>query len=652
MRPSLLLDFAKTKMLDKRITFTRNSKAGYFDRNGVYRMAAAGEPRFDFDPITGACNGLLIEEQRTNLLTYSEQFDNAAWNKLNSTVISNTVAAPDGTLTADKLVEDASSNTHLLEQIATVSSGTSYTFSIFVRAAERTSVLVQMYVGLSAGVVVNLTNGNTTNSGSPISVSAVSVGGGWYRVSVTATSTVTGTGYFDVYPYNGSTTNYTGDGTSGIHIWGAQLEAGSFPTSYIPSTINFTGRASAGTYIGSDGLIKTAASGEARLNYNPLNLNLAPKLLLEEARTNAVLNGVAQCGGNQTSASVGTAVGPDGQLATKVIPTAGSVSYAGSGNLSVQYFANNTTAGQTTDYSFSGYFAGFGPKNYQPYIVITASSNPGDELYALARFDTSTGLFTGLTLGTGFSSLSAPKAVMMPTGMWYVTWTVRYTQQSVLRTIVYSYLHIHNEGGLSIYTADGVSGIQRACHQFEVGSYPTSYIPTTTTQVTRVADTSTSAQTTRTADVASMTETNFSSWYRQDEGTFVCSGDSANVDTASSAAVAAFKDSNNYQRIRIGGTYSDITAVSGGVTQVHTSGIAFAQGKAVTTAMAYKLNDYAQSSNGGAVETDASATLPVGIDTLNIGAATSGSNVLNGHISRLAYYPKRLTNTELQALTA
>ena len=78
--PALLLDFT-TGTLDSRITFTRSTTGSYYNSAGVLSTAAINAPRFDYNPSTLQAKGLLIEESRTNLLTYSEQFDNAAWVK-------------------------------------------------------------------------------------------------------------------------------------------------------------------------------------------------------------------------------------------------------------------------------------------------------------------------------------------------------------------------------------------------------------------------------------------------------------------------------------------------------------------------------------------------------------------------------------------
>ena len=237
--PSLDLNFARAQKLDSRITFSRPSAATYFDRNGILRTAASGVPRFDFDPITGACKGLLIEEQRTNLLTYSEQFDNAAWTKVAASISANAVTAPDGALTADKFVEDTATAAHQLVCATPVNASTAYTFSVFAKNAGRRYLRISFSSGVpfpaETGHIFDLQSG--TIYGTPIgsaTASITAVGGEWYRCVITATSSDSGVLNTVVRLFNkdiGST--YTGDGTSGIYLWGAQLEAGNFPTSYI-----------------------------------------------------------------------------------------------------------------------------------------------------------------------------------------------------------------------------------------------------------------------------------------------------------------------------------------------------------------------------------------------------------------------------------
>jgi hypothetical protein len=163
-----------------------------------------------------------VEELRTNLLLRSEEFDNASWTKTRSSVTANTIIAPDGTLTGDKLVEDTSaSNTHTINQTATISNATSYSLSFYAKAAERSlirvnspSLGVDLWFNLLTGTVQIQTLGVGT---------ITAVGNGWYRIVATGTSTTT-SGAATIFLSNGTTHIYTGDGYSGIYIWGAQLE--------------------------------------------------------------------------------------------------------------------------------------------------------------------------------------------------------------------------------------------------------------------------------------------------------------------------------------------------------------------------------------------------------------------------------------------
>ena len=234
---ALDLDFT-TGTLDSRITFTRSTTGSYYNSAGVLSTAAINAPRFDYNPSTLQANGLLIEESRTNLLLYSEQFDNAAWVKgVNSFITPNVITAPDGTTTADKFVEAATTAQHLMYQSYATTSGTVYTYSVYAKAAEWT--FFRMQLGGAGGVgLFDLSAITATTASGALSASIQPVGNGWFRCSLTATSN----GDSKNFIYKQQAT-YTGDGTSGIYLWGAQLEAGSFATSYIPTVASQVTRA-------------------------------------------------------------------------------------------------------------------------------------------------------------------------------------------------------------------------------------------------------------------------------------------------------------------------------------------------------------------------------------------------------------------------
>jgi hypothetical protein len=105
--PVLSLDFLTSNTLDPRVTFTRSTTATFVGSNGLIQTAAINAPRFDYNPVTLAPNGLLIEEQRVNSLLYSDQFQQATWSKV-GVVTANATTAPDGTTTADSAATDGS----------------------------------------------------------------------------------------------------------------------------------------------------------------------------------------------------------------------------------------------------------------------------------------------------------------------------------------------------------------------------------------------------------------------------------------------------------------------------------------------------------------------------------------------------------------
>ena len=190
-------------------------------------------PRIDYDPVTLASRGLLIEEQRTNLLTYSEDFSNAAWTKQQSTISANSAVAPDGVTTADKVIPNSGFEGYVFRGTTIVSGAAA--FSIYVKAAEWNFVYVAFGASFSPtnGTYIRLSDGAVT-SGSGFT--AQSVGNGWYRISGSSTYSTAADNSVYVIPTNsGVAPRTTGDGTSGIYLWGAQMEAGAFATSYVPT---------------------------------------------------------------------------------------------------------------------------------------------------------------------------------------------------------------------------------------------------------------------------------------------------------------------------------------------------------------------------------------------------------------------------------
>ena len=215
------------------MSVTRATTATRVNSAGLVESIGNNVPRLDYS--NGTCPSLLVEPQRTNLLTYSSSFDNADWNKTNCSITANNTTAPDGTTTADKLIlangqSGSSSDGTGIRQFVDIASG-SYTYSIYAKAAEFTTIRFRENQVTGAFLTIDLTNGAITNGdvGQYINPTATLVSNGWYRITF-QTPTLTA-----LYKYSVRVSE-TGNGTSGIFIWGYQVELGSYATSYIPTT--------------------------------------------------------------------------------------------------------------------------------------------------------------------------------------------------------------------------------------------------------------------------------------------------------------------------------------------------------------------------------------------------------------------------------
>lgn len=236
--PAMALDFVSSTSLDSRITFTRGSTATFVGSNGLIQSAAINAPRFDYDPVTLAPRGLLIEEARTNLLLRSEEYSNASWNKVDTTVSANALVAPDGTTTADLLTE-GTAGTATMSQSGVITPGAAFTASAFLKRGSTDWVRLrvvngsdsfQTWINLATGA---LGSGTATNAGTFLASTVTAFGNGWYRVTVTGTLPASPAGAFlNTSAANGSATRVS-NGT--YNAWGSQLEAGAFATSYIPT---------------------------------------------------------------------------------------------------------------------------------------------------------------------------------------------------------------------------------------------------------------------------------------------------------------------------------------------------------------------------------------------------------------------------------
>ena len=364
----------------------------------------------------------------------------------------------------------------------------------------------------------------------------------------------------------------------------------------LDSRVTFT-RGSTATYVGSDGLIKTAASGEARFDHDP-ETGESLGLLVEEARTNYFLNS------NSGSTSKWNAyTGVTITQSTTIAPDGSTNAIRIEATTSGQYAETTWTAPSSATYT----------------ATIYIRSRTGADQSVRLDFSGSTGTTTQTVPASGdWVRLRDTHGDLAAAGLRYF-----YVQSPTNETL----------------------DVDVWGEQVEMGTFPTSYIPTSGSTVTR------------SADVASMTGTNFSSWYNQSEGSIFTVARIGDLSTANQTIASAEETASSVQfnalGYRVGGGGSGYI----GAWSYNSTGQAFFNINAGITSNtefkaihSYKTDDYAASVNGSVPVTDTAGNASTTIDRLRIGAGVYGS-VVTGTISRLTYYPTRLSDTQLQALT-
>ena len=211
-------------------TTTRNSIATRVNKEGLIEVVGNDVPRIDY---TDSADGvLLLEPSRTNAATYSEAFDNSFWIKDNATVVGG-YSAPDGSNNAFKLIEGTSNSQHNVKSsFITTTNGSEIAASVFVKADTRSEVSMQEAAYTGVYLSVDLISETITTNGT--SANLTKLVNGWFRIDIISTCNIVTA--WKIMPSLNGTSTYQGDGTSGIYIWGFQLEdVASYATSYIPT---------------------------------------------------------------------------------------------------------------------------------------------------------------------------------------------------------------------------------------------------------------------------------------------------------------------------------------------------------------------------------------------------------------------------------
>lgn len=244
--------------------------------------------RTEYDPATGEALGALIEGGSTNLALWSEDFSNAAYIKSGTTVATNAIIAPDGTLSGEKLIDDVSNGAHriLTSNGVTISTTTATTYSIYAKAAEVTEVKLTDN-DLGAGIVVNLLNGEIISGTGDVK----SVGNGWYKISHSKINT-TGVGRIVVLLSVAGSQSYVGT-NSGVYIWGAQIEALPFASSYIRTEGAAVSRSGDNLSLPSAGNFNASEySVIAGFDVNGLSANVSLFAISDNSSSNRILSSI------------------------------------------------------------------------------------------------------------------------------------------------------------------------------------------------------------------------------------------------------------------------------------------------------------------------------------------------------------------------
>ncbi len=545
----------------------------------------------------------VIERTPWNLLQDSEMYSTAYWTKNASSISANVATAPNGTLTADRVLPNTTNTFHSISSPYSLNTASSkeVTLSAYLKSdgynfgaliITSGAAFSNFYEG-----VFNLSNGTVENTGRSVggyvgTSSIENAGNGWYRCTIKLSNAIANSTHgVLILPQqtNSPTTTYAGNGTSGVLIWGAQLVEGTDAKPYFATTNR---------------------QDVPRLDYRNADgsLNSCPRLLLEPQRTNLTLwsedfTNVAYAK-TGTTVSANTTNAPDGATsADSLVETTATgfhlISRSGfpSGTNTLSIYAKANT------------------RNFIYVAIFNGTSDFG------AYFNLSNGTIGTINLGV--------TAVIQPAGNGWYRCSVTYTSDAA--TVLS--IGIAQANGTRTYTGDGTSGIYIWGAQFEAGAYPTTYIPTTTAAVTRLAD--------------AASKTGVSSLIGQTEGTMF-----ADVELRNPADGIILQISSSSAN-RIGLFYRASTndiqvfAVNSGTFSV-TINVSRPAGR-YKIAVGYKLNDFVFYINGTQVGTDNSSNVPA-CSVIDLGGYIGSFNLSN-QVNQAALFPTRLTNAQLAQLT-
>jgi hypothetical protein len=548
-----------------------------------------------------------------NLALQSQAFGTSPWGVANGSVTSDATTAPDGTSTADLLYPSGASVVTSTTQGGIAITSNTTTFSVYGKTNGINNIWFISGNNNSAAVWFNVSAGTVGTTAGGYTASIVSVGSGWYRCIVTGSFSNLQIG---ISASDGSYTS-SASGTNGVYLWGCQAEIRSSATAYTATTTQ-----AITNYIPK---LLTAGANQPRFDHNPTT-GESLGLLIEEQRTNSCTDSVSLLGTGGSTITANATVAPDGSTTCRLINVPSGYAYTGS--------MSGIVGGNTT-WTYSVYI-----KNYSQFGSATQVILGLAGTYNTLRVTVSnlTGVPT-VALSDATNATLVSSSVTSVGNNWYrISVTGTYTG-----TVGYNEFQFITPSSIVSLFVWGM--------QLEAGYFATSYIPTT------------SASVTRTADAASMTGTNFSSWFNNAQGTLYAEQYITNVTAGSvnnQTAACLYKDSSNFIATGQGvgdaggtGQRSSIWVIHNNTTQVYAStGNFITVGLTLKNAVAYETNNFAYSANTQTLITDTSGTVPA-VNSLSIGFYLIGINYYaNNPIRKIAFYPVRVTNAQLQALTS
>ncbi len=328
-----------------------NDAVGYTYATGYIATTTATKYDLPYEwDASNASQGILIEEQRTNILVRSQEFDNASWAKaslVGNSVTANATTAPDGTTTADKAVPDTSSGVnHGVTQTGLTVANAAHAVSFFAKPSGYNYIEILVadsnsytkYVGVSfnvsTGSVVTTRNVTYTGTGS-----IVDAGNGWYRCTVVTSAldaNSTTRVDFNISAADDFATGSTGNGTDGAYLWGAQLEAGAFATSSIHTIGATVTRAVDTSDLATSSFVHDATEGTLYAKFRPINVGaIRYALVLDDGTANELI------AIGSTAAGAGGLTVTDGGAAQTDPLTNGTVTAAATNKVAASWSAND-----------------------------------------------------------------------------------------------------------------------------------------------------------------------------------------------------------------------------------------------------------------------------------------------------------------------